>query len=354
MVMSGTSSLKSTPAISGKKSPRLALVGCGAIAKEYYLPALSRHPSVMERLILVDRDGTRARALAAEFQVSHSLTDYHEALEQVDGAIIAVPTHLHYPIAMEFLCRGVHVLCEKPLAESADKARSMVEQAQKTGVTLAANYLQRLYAPFAKVKELLTERTLGEPLSIKYAVGEEFRWPTVSGFYFNSPLSSRGVLRDRGAHVLDHICWWLGGKPGLISCQNDSFGGSDAVAHVRFELNHCVGEVKLSWLGSFPCQFVVECEAGTIIGDVYDLQSLRLQTGSGERKQIRLKSGGRSKLDVACQMVTNFIRVVTTGEKPLVSGHEVLDSIEFIDECYAAATRFDMPWYEILEAHGVR
>jgi hypothetical protein len=126
------------------------------------------------------------------------------------------------------------------------------------------------------------------------------------------------------------------------------------VAEVRFELNQCVGEVKLSWLGSFPSQFVVECETGTIIGDVYDFRSLRLQSGSGEKKQLQLSSGGKSKLDIAFQIVTNFTQVVTRGEKPLVSGHEVVDSIEFIDECYASATRFDMPWYEIQEARDVR
>ncbi len=335
-------------------TPRIALIGCGAIAKEYYLPALARHPAVMERLILVDTDGTRAQALAAEFKANHFHTDYRQVLGQVEGAIIALPIHLHYPIGMEFLGRGVPLLCEKPLTESVDKAKKMVEQAQKTGVGLAVNYLQRLYATFAKVKELLAEQAFGQPLSIKYFVGEEFDWPTVSGFYFNSPLSSRGVLRDRGAHVLDHICWWLGGKPVLDSCQNDSFGGSDAVSHVSFRFNRCVGEVKLSWLGTFPSQFAVECEAGTIIGDVYDFRNLKLQTRSNKIQKIKLTSGGRSKLDIACQIVTNFIQVVTAGEKPLVSGNEVLDSIEFIDECYKAATRLDMPWYKMLEERSVR
>jgi predicted dehydrogenase len=345
---------RSSSAVKDEGAPRLALVGCGAIAKEYYLPALSRHPAVMKKLILVDCDMAQAKALALEFGVNQYLSDYRQVLGQVDGTIIAVPTHLHHPIATEFLSRDTHVLCEKPLAESADKARAMVEQAQRTGTILAVNYLQRLYATFAKVKELLTDQALGELLSIKYTVGEEFKWPTVSGFYFNSPISSRGVLRDRGAHVIDHICWWLGRKPRLISCQNDSFGGSDSVAHVRFEFSHCVGEVQLSWLGGFPSQFEVKCAAGTIMGDVYDFRSLQMQSSGGLKKQIKMESGGKSKLDVACQIVTNFIHVVTSGEKPLVSGCQVLDSIEFIDECYSTATRLDMPWYEIPEAGNVK
>jgi predicted dehydrogenase len=342
---------QSKPTNSAGNSPRIALIGCGAIAEEYYLPALARHPSVLENLTLVDRDAARTQKLAKELNAKTCRTHYQQVQEEVDGVIIAVPPHLHYPISMDFLSRGVHVLCEKPLAESAEKAREMVEQAHKTGALLSVNYFQRIIPSFARIKELITEKIFGELLSIRYFVGEEFKWPTVSGFYFNSATSSRGVLRDRGAHVIDHICWWLGGKPRLVSSKNDSFGGSEAVAYVQFERGNCVGEVKLSWLGSFPSRFTVRCEGGTIEGDVYDYRNIVFKTRSGRIERVSLKSSDKTKADIAHRVVTNFIDVVSRGEKPLVSGNDVLDSIEFIDECYAAATRFDMPWYEILEVH---
>jgi predicted dehydrogenase len=338
----------------GVSLPHIALIGCGAIAESYYLPALTKWPRILETLTLVDRDIDRAQKLATTFQVRNCLADYREALDKVDGVIIALPTHLHHPISMDVLSRGLPVLCEKPLAESADKAIEMVEQARKTGTILTTNYLQRIWPQFAKVKELLANRSLGEPLAIKYFVGEVFDWPTVSGFYFNSAKSAGGVLRDRGAHVLDHICWWLGGKPKLTSSQNDSFGGGEAVANVQFEHGKCVGEVKLSWLSNFPCRFLVTCKGGTVEGDVYDFQSIVLKTGSTREKRVNLKPSVKSKVDVGYKIITNFINVISRGEKPLIPGDDVLDSIQFVDECYAAATRFDMPWYErILEVQSV-
>jgi hypothetical protein len=48
-------------------------------------------------------------------------------------------------------------------------------------------------------------------------------------------------------------------------------------------------------------------------------------------------------------MVANFISVISNVEKPLVPGSDVLDSVSMVDECYAAATRFEMPWYETSE-----
>lgn len=347
------SSQKTAAVILAERSPRIALIGCGAIAIEYYLPALLRHPSVLERLILVDRNEAQAQKLAAKLNVRSWVADYRQVLDDVDGVIVAVPTHLHHPIALEFLSRGVPVFCEKPLAESGDKARELVEQARRVGTVLAVNYMQRLIPSFAKVKEMLASDTLGEPLSICYSVGEEFKWPTVSGFYFNSPVTSRGVLRDRGAHAIDHICWWLGGKPRLIGSRNDSFGGSEAVAQVQFERGRCTGRLTLSWLATFPSTFKVTCEKGTVAGDVYDYSNIVLRTETGRNRRMTLQSKERTKIDIACKFLTNFIEVIQNGAEPLVAASQVLDSIEFIDECYAAVSRFEMPWYTTLEVPSV-
>ena len=352
MIMLKSPCKPSSSVTTDKKLPKIALIGCGAIAERYYMPPLARHPSVLGNLVLVDRNEARAQRLAAEFNVESYLADYRELLEDVDGVIIAVPTHLHYRMSMEFLSRGVHVLCEKPLADSADRAGEMVEQARRSGAVLATNYQRRLFPCLVKVKELLSAKTLGEPLSIKYSVGEKFDWPAASGFRFDSKISSGGVLRDRGAHVMDVVCWWLGGKPKVVSSRTDSFGGTEAVARVQFEHNRCVGDVKLSWLGKFPCRFMVKCEAGTIKGEVYDFESIVLKTEGGRERRIRLRPEGEPYSGIAYKMVANFIRVIGQGEKPLVSGGDVLDSIRLIDDCYEAATRFDMPWYEVLEAQS--
>lgn len=330
-------------------SPSMALIGCGAIAEHYYLPALTRHPPVMRHLILVDPSEQRAREMAVQFGAARHVRDYHEVLETIDGAIVAVPTRLHFPISTDLLSRGVHVLCEKPLAESADNARQMVQLAQETGAVLAANYQLRLYPNLAKVKELLASGVLGKPVSIRYRVGSKFDWPSVSGFYFDSSLSCGGVLRDLGAHVLDVVCWWLDTKPMLVSSQNDSFGGNEAVARVCFKHNGCRGEVELSWLAKLPGRFVVEFEAGVIRGDVYDFRGFTLSTRSGGERRVRVRSGPMSYSAMAHAIVTNFLNVVEGNERPIASGQAVLNSIEFIDECYRAASRFDMPWYDVLE-----
>jgi hypothetical protein len=113
-----------------------------------------------------------------------------------------------------------------------------------------------------------------------------------------------------------------------------------------------VGEVKLSWLSSFPCRFVVEFERGSIEGEVYYPQNILVKTGSSPTKRVKLKSENYAAL--GHRMVANFIRVISNGEKPLVPGIDVLDSVSMVDECYKAATRFEMPWYVFPEVRNDR
>jgi hypothetical protein len=72
-----------------------------------------------------------------------------------------------------------------------------------------------------------------------------------------------------------------------------------------------------------------------------------VKTGPSPARRLELKSENYAALGY--RMVANFVRVVSDSEKPLVSGCDVLDSVGLVDECYTAATRFEMPWYEIPE-----
>jgi predicted dehydrogenase len=326
----------------------IALIGCGAIAELFYLPAIAKHKAIRENLILVDRSETRAKTMAEKFDVKNYATDYRKVLESgLAGAIIALPTPLHHPAILDFLSKGVHVLSEKPLAMTASEAKQLVQLAETVQVKLCMNQTRRFFPSYMKVKEILHQAELGKPLSIDYREGEDFRWPTTSGFYFNSKISSRGVLLDRGAHVLDLVCWWLDNKPQILSCLTDSFGGPEAIAEVEFRHHLCFGKLKFSFLGKVSSRFAITCEDGRIEGDIHDFQNIDLVSKNGTRKKLKLDSREKTFFDFGTAVVANFINVITNSGKPRVSGHEVLDAMECIDECYRIATQFPMPWYAI-------
>jgi predicted dehydrogenase len=300
---------------------------------------------VMENLVLVDTNEVRTKELAQKFNVRKTAQDYRTILQEVDGAIIALPHHLHYAITLDFLQHGVHVLCEKPLAEAPKEAQQMVAQAQQSGVALAVNLTRRLFPAYGKIKELLAADTLGKLISIQYVEGHPFTWPTASGFYFKK-ASPTGVLLDKGAHSLDAICWWLGGKPTVLSSENDSFGGFEGAALVKLLHNGCAIELKLSWLNRLQNRYSIVGELGKIEGGIEEWDCVTIQYNSGKTNKIKLAAPERAYNDFGNTMLSNFIEVVTKGVKPLVPAAEMLASVELIDECYKTVRRFQMPWLE--------
>ncbi|MBI4787668.1 MAG: Gfo/Idh/MocA family oxidoreductase [Chloroflexi bacterium] len=330
------------------QAPRIAVIGCGAIAEMFYLPALARFPAVIQTLVLVDSNPKRLQELGERFNVGQRVQYYDEIAERVDGAIVALPHQLHYRVSMDFLGRGAHVLCEKPLAESASQAQEMIAQSERAGVTLAVNNTRRLFPAYSKVKELIAQGEVGEPVALRYVDGERFNWPTASGFYFKG--RKRGVLFDRGAHGLDAICWWLGGKPNLVKSENDSFGGVEGVASVEFERGKCRGQAHFNWLNKLENRYCVVGESGAIESGIEDWWALKVKSKSGKAKLIRLTAPEKTYNDFATRLVANFIDVVEGRAQPLVPARAVLDSLEFIDECYQRATRYWMPWYDNWES----
>ncbi|MGA9362898.1 MAG: Gfo/Idh/MocA family oxidoreductase [Bacteroidota bacterium] len=331
--------------------PTVAVIGCGAISEAFYLPALSSYPEVLQRLILVDSDAARARKMGERFHVATRLTDYRDIIGSLDGAIVAVPHHLHYSISKDLLAAGVHILCEKPLTERAAEAKELIQLAERNGITLSVNHTRRLMPSSRKVKQLLVEEAIGNIHTIVYLDGTEFNWPTASGFYFDSTLSAKGVLLDLGSHVFDLLCWWLGGKPKLVSSENDSFGGCEAVASVLIEHKGCRCEIRLSRLSKLPNFYRITGDRGYIEGGVYDWRSITVSTvaDKGKARRINLRDGDSTNPENG--LIASFLSTIKNEGQPLVPAKDVLDSIELLEEAYKKARRFSLPWYDLQGSH---
>jgi len=329
--------------------PVIAIIGCGAIAESFHLPALARHPAVRQRLILVDRNIERVKVLATRYGVEVFCRDYQEILKRIDGAVIAVPHHLHYAIALDCVRNGVHVLCEKPLVESIAQLNEIVAEAERAGVRVAVNNNRRLFPSFGKVQQLIASGEIGATQYLEIYHGEQFDWPSATPSYFGAHSSGKGVLLDTGAHVLDLVCWWLGGKPRLISYTDDSLGGAEAVASLSFEHGACQVEVHLSWLSKLKNVYRVHGEFATIEVGIYDWRSVRVMPRNGKAIIIRTNSTMHKFSDLATIVLDNFLAVIRDGQEPLVTAHDVAGSIELIEECYRARSRFHMPWHNTLE-----
>lgn len=322
--------------------PTIAIVGCGGVTAKYYAPAIEKAAIGSENVVFVDPNERRAKEVADTAGGGRTAPDYADVLDDVDGAVIAVPHSLHYPIATEFLEAGKHVLVEKPLTETRRTAERLVRLGDENDVHLAVNNTRRLFPTVQATKEFLDSDRIGEPEEMLLEEGLKFNWEGASGFRFTD--TNKGILMDIGAHVLDIVCYWLGEQPTVDACRDDSHGGIEAVSHVDFRSSGGVtGSVKLSWLNPLSNTYEIRGTDGTISFDYFNWNAMRVTRGQST-ETIRLSDRERTFDDLVSNVFENFLRVIEGEADPIVPGSAVVDSIGFIEDCYESREPFDMPW----------
>lgn len=139
------------------------IIGCGNVCEKKGGPPLYLTPR--SRLVAVTRRNSR---LGTEYVERHGTGEYEPTVEglltreDVDAVYVASPNSLHYEHACVALCRGKHVLVEKPMAMNSNQAREMISAARINGVSLQVAYYRRFYPAVGAVQELLTDGEIGK------------------------------------------------------------------------------------------------------------------------------------------------------------------------------------------------
>lgn len=228
---------------------RLGILGTSWWADSMYLPALDAHPDV-ELVGLCGRTPAKAEALAKEWGIDWWSVDSDEFLDptRLDAVVVATSNDSHEPLTLLAMERGLHVLCEKPIATSVDAAQRMASAALEHSAITLVPFTYRYMPTNQFVKRLIDEDYVGRPyhLNMRYFTGfardGEYSWR------FDTELAGSGVLGDLGSHWL-HVARWLLGEVTEIGCISERFidradrpDGSDyersedsAVMTVKFE-----------------------------------------------------------------------------------------------------------------------
>jgi glucose-fructose oxidoreductase len=122
---------------------RYAVVGQGYIAQAAVLPAFAHAGANSKLVALVSGDATKRRALAKRYRVpAYDYDEYDSLLASgaVDAVYIALPNDMHRDFTVRAAKRGVHVLCEKPLAVDERECEAMINACRKGGVKLMTAY----------------------------------------------------------------------------------------------------------------------------------------------------------------------------------------------------------------------
>ncbi|RQH00355.1 Gfo/Idh/MocA family protein [Natrarchaeobius oligotrophus] len=137
----------------GSRPVRAGVIGVGAMGENH-----ARVYSELRDVDLVgvaDRQTELAERVADEYGTTRLSMD--ELLERCDAVTVAVPTHAHYEVVTSCLAAGVHVLVEKPIAETIEEGRTMAKRADDAGLVLQVGHIERFNPAVRTVHELIDD-----------------------------------------------------------------------------------------------------------------------------------------------------------------------------------------------------
>jgi predicted dehydrogenase len=311
---------------------------------------LADRPDV-EVVGLVDTNLERARELAATHDVAWTASNHREAIEAADAVLLAVPHHLHEPMAVELLDAGLHVLVEKPMALSVAQCDRMIDSAARSGCVLAVGLVRRFFTANRLVAAAVHDCALGRAQSFELSEGGLYRWPIRSGFALDRSQAGGGVLATLGIHALDLLSWWFGPADSL-TYRDDARGGVEAEARLEIEFESGVrGDVLVTKLREVPDRIRVNFERGSLLledAGSEPLPRVRLITSGVEWEPVNLmgETERPTRRDVFGHQFADFERAIRDGDEPTVGGREGRRSVELLERCYRERAPLIHPWEE--------
>ena len=204
---------------------RWGVIGLGGVVVQQIAPAIlsSKHSQFAA---CVGSTPEKTRAFAQKFGVPQCYGTLEElaAAGDIDAIFIATPNADHHRMVLAAARAGKHVLCEKPLAMTAEQGREMVDACRAAGVILRVAFQIRFEQILVRVREIVRAGTLGELRAVLF---ERIAPLRQHGAWRDDPRQG-GVLFDVAVHLFDQVEWLTGLKVLEVSAYShpDRRGGA--------------------------------------------------------------------------------------------------------------------------------
>lgn len=210
---------------SGGKVWRFAVLGCGRMGRLHASRLLADARAQVTALFDVEQsavDGLR-HDLIPDVSVSSSLDELLQR-DDVDAVVICTPTSLHFEHVTACLDRGWAVLCEKPLADTAEATQKLIASVQDDGPPLSVAYQRRSSALYCTLRREVRSGRWGPIRAVSSHTSE--RWQqTIAGTWRDDPtINPGGFLGDAGSHKVDALFFTTGLDVAEVFATSDKCG----------------------------------------------------------------------------------------------------------------------------------
>jgi predicted dehydrogenase len=338
---------------------RFGVIGSGGIGLEHLtsLSLCARATAVA----IAENNPARAKEASERFKIPRSYSDYRELLEQadIDAVTIALPNHLHAPVAIEALKARKHVFLEKPMAMNAKEAAKIIDAAAKMRRTLMVGQNFRFNRYTQMAKQVIQRGDLGEIYHARAFWMRRSGIPRIGSWFTQKKLAGGGAVADIGGHALDTCLYLMGefevtsvfgqthAKFGARGIGETNWGRSEIDAGKPFDVDD-YGAALLKLKSGRTISFEVSW-AGHQPPDGREHGADLLGTQAGlSLYPARLSRNGASgyetiqlagfKLAYPEDRIHHFVSSVLENKRPLVTLDESLKLQQIQDAIYTSST----------------
>lgn len=330
----------------------VGLIGAGNIS-ETHARAARAIPGVQVAAVYGTNSGKVTR-LAREHQATpyESLDDFL-AHRPMDLVIIGSPSGHHAEQGIAAARRGLHVLTEKPIDISTDRADALIAAADQANVKLGVLFQDRTKPHIRQLKSWIAQGALGKPLFVDARV----KWYRPPEYYANSrwrgtfALDGGGALINQGIHTVDLLLWLLGDvsrvQARIATVLHKIEAEDTAIAVLEFAAG-TLGTLHATTAAypGYPRRVEITGTEGTIIleHDRVIAASLRsspdiLSTlpDSALDQNTSATSAAVSDFRGHQTLIEDFLDAIQQNRAPLCDGHEARRSLALVESIYRAA-----------------
>jgi predicted dehydrogenase len=206
--------MPSNPAPSARRL-RWGVLGAARIATEKVIPAI-QNASNCEVVAIASRDLAKATGAAGTLGIRRAYGSYQELLDDADVEAVYIPltNDLHVSWTIKAAESGKHVLCEKPIARTADEARTLLKVRDRSGVHIQEAFMVRTHPQWRRAKAMVDAGELGDVRAIS---GIFSYLNTDARNVRNVKELGGGGLLDIGCYLVNTARFIFGGEPIRVS-----------------------------------------------------------------------------------------------------------------------------------------
>lgn len=325
-----------------------ALVGLGHLTLNQLLPAFGSCKK-SKVVALVSGSPEKMQKVAQQYGVKkescYSYADYDKLADNKDvqAIYIVLPNGMHAEYTVRGAQAGKHILCEKPMANTAAECQTMIDACKKADRKLMIAYRIQYEPHHRMVREMIQKEQFGKVKNIMANNGQNSDNP--DHWRFDKALAGGGSLPDVGLYCLNTIRYLLGEEPTEVMGYIHNTPDDPRFKEVEEQVN---------WLMKFPSGVQTSCatsyghhddknykvlaDKGWIKMDpAFTYTNLELETSQAQGKENQIVQHKIADKDQFALEMDHFSECILANKVPFTPGEEGLQDQKIMEAIYQSA-----------------